>query len=230
MRKANAVFRNSEGLTAIELVVFIGMSAALWAIGNMIYTDSVLRSRSAEAKIELSSFYTAEKNFAAANGSFTKCIADIGYSPESTTRWFAIGFNEDAGSQITCGPQGNQSCSRPNWTTENSVCTHHPKMENGINYAYPANASMPDAVVSPPTHIELSRVGSILISKDSFTMGAISNSPRTLASRWEENGSLESEAHAAVPGGCDAKYSAWTIDQNRNLISIDPCSLERPLN
>ncbi|MFL5815304.1 MAG: type IV pilin protein [Bdellovibrionia bacterium] len=191
--------RKNKGFTLVELMVVVAMVGVLSAISMNSYKGFVIKARATEAKIALSAIYSAEKSFAAENGSYTACLANIGYSPEGSNRYFYVGFTAlSHGTINSCGPNGTSDCLQVNWQAGGTNCTHDPKMDTGVDYAYPATASMPDASSPPPGAAPFaSLIGGTTIDTSHFTVLAISNAPYYYSHNTHSN-SLQYAQNIAV--------------------------------
>ena len=94
------------------VVAVIGILAAI-AIPN--YQRYQARSRQSEAKVALSSSYTAEQGFFAEQGTFTLCLKRMGVEGDRIgKRYYAFGFYASSWSSgfegVTCGPTGTSYC------------------------------------------------------------------------------------------------------------------------
>src|SRR4051812_20786745 len=76
------------------------------------------RARQAEAKVGLAGIYMAEKAALAERGSYSLCLAAIGYAPDPGKYFYALGFGPNLRNSMACG-LSDRSCLR--YTREN-VC------------------------------------------------------------------------------------------------------------
>ena len=89
------------------MVAIIGILSAI-AIPN--YQRYQSRSRQSEAKVDLSSTYTAEQGFYAEMGTFSACIKRMGVMGDAVQRrYYSFGIYNGA-AQNTCGPNGVAAC------------------------------------------------------------------------------------------------------------------------
>src|SRR5262249_13220357 len=90
-------------------MVVVAIVGILASVGIPPYQKYANRARQTEAKLALGAIYTAERGFAAEAATFTLCLRAAGYVPDGTTRYYAIGFN-DNGPATSCGPQSDRVC------------------------------------------------------------------------------------------------------------------------
>ena len=179
------------------VVAIVGILSAI-AIPN--YRRYQARARQSEAKLYLSSSYTAEQGFFADKGTFTTCLAKIGADAMASgmetpsggaRRYYSWGYNGlTSGSPgfHTCGPKGTTACNTYVYSgvTGLSQCDHQWWLASAA-----ANNTEGLAGISQlPAYAH--------ISGDTFIVPAI--------------GSIAIEPIADV----------WTINQNKTLVNSQP--------
>lgn len=93
-------FRNEEGFTLVELMVVVAIIGILSAVAIPNFQTYQSKSRASEARLQLSSIYTAELSFASDYDNYATCLLDMGYSPggnagndyNGANRYYAVGF------------------------------------------------------------------------------------------------------------------------------------------
>lgn len=111
---------NQSGFTLVELMVVVAIIGILAAVAIPNYQKYQARARQSEAKIALSSVYTAEKAYSTENSTYSSCLQQIGYAPDGFAagvgkRYYAVGFTDAASNGAVCGPAGGQACATVVW-------------------------------------------------------------------------------------------------------------------
>jgi len=86
---------NQRGMTVIELLVVVSVISMLTATVVPAYRTYKAKARSAGAKIQLSSAFSAMKTFQAEFGTYHTCLSRMGFSNEGRPTYYAIGFRND---------------------------------------------------------------------------------------------------------------------------------------
>lgn len=192
-------FSRDEGFTLLELIVVLAMIGLLVAIAIPIYQKMGARARQAEAKIALGFLYAMEISFAFENGSFTQCIAQAGYAPVGSVRYYSIGSM--APPTDDCGPDGNGSCGAYAWNPlsmcDNSCATLSSLGINDTTTGATAKASAGAVIVNTCTNQGVAGTPMAwTVHQNQFLLGAVGNVSPSPA------------------------YDQWQIDQNKNLVNI----------
>ena len=95
--------KKMAGFTLVELMVVVAIIGILAAIAIPNYQRYQSRSRQSEAKVALSSVYTAEPGFFAEVGTFTECIKRIGVNGDQISKDTSLGiaFGNVSGNNVT---------------------------------------------------------------------------------------------------------------------------------
>jgi len=90
-------------------MVTVSIIGILAAIAVPSYQYSQAKAKVFEAKANLAALFSAEASVSLDQGSYSACLADIGFTP--VVRYYSIGFNaSDLATLLVCGPKGDVSC------------------------------------------------------------------------------------------------------------------------
>jgi type IV pilus assembly protein PilA len=185
---------NSKGFTLVELMIVVAIIGILAAVAVPNYQKYQARARQSEAKLVLSSLYTAEKSYAVESSSYSTCLPDIGFPrPDGASRFYGVGFNNAASTSL-CGPAGNLNC---HGTWSGGIAQPCTNVANNV-FFHPANARsfQNTAVANNAANMNTS------ITQSAFTAGAY--------------GSISSSA----PQNANVTYDRWTINDSKSLQNI----------
>jgi type IV pilus assembly protein PilA len=92
-----------EGFTLVELMIVVAIIGILSAVAIPNFKKYQAKSKSSEAKLQLSAAYTAEQAFFGDYDIYHNCLNAMGYNPniERGTRYYTVGFT--AAAAITDG-------------------------------------------------------------------------------------------------------------------------------
>ena len=95
--------RRQDGFTLVELMVVVAIIGLLSAVAIPNFQKYQARSKTAEAKLQLSAIYTAEASFFADYNIYHTCLNYMGYNPfeEKNTRYYTTGFNVTGSADAT---------------------------------------------------------------------------------------------------------------------------------
>ncbi len=87
--------KRQDGFTLVELMVVVAIIGLLSAVAIPNFQKYQARSKTAEAKLQLSAIYTAEASFFADYNIYATCLNYMGYNPaeEANSRYYTTGFN-----------------------------------------------------------------------------------------------------------------------------------------
>lgn len=98
-----------SGFTLVELMVVVAIVGILAAVAVPNYLKYQAKARQSEAKVALAAVYTVEKSFFAEQSTYWPCLSQLGYSPDSNERYYAIGFGA-AGAAAVVGSTQPAGC------------------------------------------------------------------------------------------------------------------------
>ncbi|MES2528494.1 MAG: prepilin-type N-terminal cleavage/methylation domain-containing protein [Bdellovibrionota bacterium] len=87
--------KRQDGFTLVELMVVVAIIGLLSAVAIPNFQKYQARSKTSEAKLQLSAIYTAEASFFSDYNIYASCLRYMGYDPreEITSRYFTTGFS-----------------------------------------------------------------------------------------------------------------------------------------
>ncbi len=217
-----------QGFTLVELMTVVSLVAVLSAIAIPSYNRFVARARQAEAKIALGAIYTSEIAFFGEKGSYSGCLRQLGYVPESAKRYYIIGFSYSAlNGNNGCGSNEDHECTKYDFSSPvgspaglcNGADPNHngwPAALTASDVAYSSTVNTPTgALYDKPTVEFLDAYGvKSAVAAFSFKAGAagsISNKPA--------NTSIKSVPYNVNSGPL---ADGWWIDQGKHLINEFP--------
>lgn len=180
-------YTKNSGFTLIELMIVVAIIGILAAVAIPNYQKYQAKAKTSEAKVALNAMYTAEKTFYVEYSSYTMCLAQAGYAPEGSTRYYVTGFA--SGSNTTqCGPSGDFSCLGSKWSNNAPSCAPG---GDGLTYFITCvDRGCPgglDAPLSAGIPILQSQLPTTTVQRDVFTVGAGAILVKKLSDQWTIN-------------------------------------------
>jgi type IV pilus assembly protein PilA len=95
MHSKKIFISKNSGFTLVELMVVVAIIGLLSAVAIPNFRKYQAKSKMSEAKLQLSSLYTAQIAFFSEFNIFATCLNYMGYnpSPEMSQRYYAVGFD-----------------------------------------------------------------------------------------------------------------------------------------
>ncbi len=198
--KQSATLKNRLGFTLVELMIVVAIIGILASIAIPNFQKYQARARQREANIALSAIYTSQKGFIAESNTYTACLRQAGYVPETNganvnavKRYYAVGFTTAVvAAASTCGPTGNQACLAYDYSDATPVaCTGgsnagFTSAVTTVDINYSATAKAFSAATGPTI---ASNAATLVIAQNSFIAGAAGNvsSTSSLYDQWTIN-------------------------------------------
>ena len=90
--------KRQDGFTLVELMVVVAIIGLLSAVAVPNFKKYQAKAKMSEAKLQLSSIYTAESSFYSDFNMYHNCLTYMGFDPgpEWANRYYAVGFNTAA--------------------------------------------------------------------------------------------------------------------------------------
>lgn len=150
-----------EGFTLVELMVVVAIIGVLSAVAVPNFQKYQAKSKTSEAKLQLSAAYTAEQSFFSDFDTYHTCLKFMGYNPmnESLQRFYAVGFVTAA-----CGATCDGIATTNGAVVGAGACV---SALTANESAFPAGKQMGSIAAAGTTHIPAT-----VISETTFTIGA----------------------------------------------------------
>ena len=173
-------FINSEGFTLVELMVVVGIIGILATIAIPNFRKYQAKSKTTEAKIQLSSVYTSLESMLLEYDTYATCLGSAGYNPSEdyATRFYGVGFGgQNTATETTAKGNGLGGCDTgTNGECSGAGCT-------GSGWFFFRGGKLPAGVTGV---IQATGVTSS-ISADTFSAMAIGKIASSAEDKWVMN-------------------------------------------
>jgi Tfp pilus assembly protein PilE len=91
----------------VEMLVVVAIIGIISMMAINRYETMEARGRQKEVQLEGAAFFTAERNYWAANGTFSACLTQVGYRPAAARpakQFYSMGFAAPTAVAVNCGP------------------------------------------------------------------------------------------------------------------------------
>ncbi|MEI8348226.1 MAG: prepilin-type N-terminal cleavage/methylation domain-containing protein [Pseudomonadota bacterium] len=200
--------KNRAGFTLSELMVVVAIIGILSAIALPSYKKYVAKSKMAEAKLNLASYYMAQRSAFSDYGTFVECINLFGFElgpassiPECRVNYYGYGIG--SGNITTDGDTtwGNTFV-RINGGPALCDRTLTPGYRYGVKLYYTGNPNYANSTAGQLNLIGLNDN----LSQSTFTAVAVG-----ILINWDT---------IAAPPTDNNKYDVWTINDNKYLLHL----------
>lgn len=190
-----------EGFTLVELMVVVAIIGVLSAVAIPNFKKYQAKSKTSEAKLQLSAGYTAMQSWYSDYDNYGTCLNLMGFDPavERLTRYYAVGFEAgaantgNAASVVNGAPAACTGNGTVNDTSTASASTAHVS-------TYGAGRLVAGVAALGGAAITAAQAGSAAPTATTFTLAAI--------------GIIDgSKATAALA-------DSWTMNENKRLIQF----------
>ena len=194
--------KEEQGFTLVELMVVVAIIGILSAVAIPNFKRYQAKTKTSEAKLQLSAIYSALTSLQSDYDAFATCLEDAGYIPPSGGNYYALGFAAD------------NSDARDIVADNGGTCTNTTTNPSGTQHQFGANKTVGGYKAAPA---DLSNIGLSSLSVEEnaggFTAPAVDdNGSYFIAGAL---GAIDSENNTAVLA------SQWIINENKALKEIN---------
>lgn len=200
------VRKNQQGFTLVELMVVVAIIGILAAVALPNFRKYQAKSKTAEAKIQLASAYSAMESFFSEYNEYDTCLTFMGFNPakDYAARYYAIGFedviahstniiNNAAGCTGTDGVPGTAGSDIRAADAAEITATG----DKTLNYYYPAGKEIG---TSGPAELQADIDATAVATASTYILSA--------------QGIISDDANFNTSGSTE---DWWTIDENKNV-------------
>jgi prepilin-type N-terminal cleavage/methylation domain-containing protein len=236
MKSFFTAFKRQNGFTLVELMVVVAIIGLLSAVAIPNFKKYQAKSKISEAKLHLSSLYTAESAFFSDYNMYGQCLRYMGYDPskERTNRYYGVGLSagataRDATAHAAALNSGMQDLDCP---ATNAVLDDTPAA-TGANPAswFPAGKGIGANLIDRVAKAAANRAGTAVATCTETTVGtggsAAANQGTCIGSQSTSTGGgstmvFQMSAVGFISGDfvTDATASGLTINHNKILKQV----------
>lgn len=203
MKSFAKALKRQDGFTLVELMVVVAIIGLLSAVAIPNFKKYQAKSKTSEAKLQLSAAYTAEQSFYSDFNIYHHCLGFMGYNPanEIAQRYFFVGIDThaiDAAAITQAQANGLSIVACPTAITANNSWFAAGKLTSGavIDTLPEFTANLAGVASNVGTQLN----GPAPVGGETFTIGAV--------------GVVDSNFRT------DATAAGFTIDQNKILSHV----------
>jgi type IV pilus assembly protein PilA len=200
-----------HGFTLVELMVVVAIIGLLSAVAIPNFRKYQAKSKMSEAKLQLSSLYTAESAFFSDFNIYSTCLSYMGYNPtpEVRQRYYAVGFNVTANTDGVAFASAQNSGLQSTGTGD--VCSQTEAIADGKSW-YRAGKGTGSVIATTPDFLDDTVIGTQATNSLVVPADGVSNNTDT--------GMIYRAAASGVIDGnftTEANSSHLTIDSNKKM-------------
>ena len=184
---------SNKGFTLVELMVVVGIIGILATIAIPNFRKYQAKSKTTEAKIQLSSAYTAEESALLEYDTYVACLSTVGFnpSPDFANRFYAIGFDNTTGALVNAGSPNKRASDNGLTACISSLAACTSATCTGNHWVFAAGKK-PSGV-----NTAVATVGTTTLSDSAFTLQASGKISAVGTDTWEMN-SAKKMIHKSV--------------------------------
>lgn len=207
------LMNKEEGFTLVELMVVVAIIGILSAVAIPNFKRYQAKTKTSEAKLQLSAIYSALTSLQSDYDAFAPCLFDAGYSFPIAANYYAIGFGaaQDAAQAIVVNNGGQ--------CTAGSVATQHYGLGDKSVGGQSATLAYINGITTAATTVGACAANTACLDN------AIAGSGTAIGAVSVHAGGSYFIAGAAGPIDPDketvAESSKWAINENKVLVEVN---------
>jgi type IV pilus assembly protein PilA len=217
MKRFLLSLKRQSGFTLVELMVVVAIIGLLSAVAIPNFRKYQAKSKMSEAKLQLSSLYTAESAFFSDFNIYSTCLSYMGYNPsaERPQRYYAVGFNVAANTNATAFAAAVNS-GLQTVATGADICSITEAIADGTSH-FIAGKGTGNSVASTSAYLDWTLIGTQADNSSVVPAGTEPgvNTPTGMIYRAAASGVIDGNYITGGDGASAA--SLLTIDNNKRV-------------